>query len=147
MKRAFEMYAEGNRTLDKMQDFFAEHGVLSKKQMNRNTGGLKIHYDQISRMLRNPFYYGHFEYVGEMYEGKHPPLISKALFDKVQAVLEKRTHHFPTKRIPKAFTGLLRCRECGRSVTAEIQKGHLLSLHKEIESSEMQAALPPRGRA
>ncbi len=75
-------------------------------------------------MLRNPFYYGHFEYAGELYEGKHAPIISKAVFDKVQAVLEKRTHHFPTERMPKAFTGLLRCGECGLAVTAEIQKGH-----------------------
>jgi hypothetical protein len=124
MKRAFEAYAEGNRTLDNMQDFLAEHGVFSKKQGTRRPGGIKIHHDRIRRMLRNPFYYGHFEYAGEVYEGKHPPIISKALFDKVQGVLERRTHHFPTEREPKAFTGLLHCKECGRAVTAEIQKGH-----------------------
>jgi site-specific DNA recombinase len=124
MKGAFEAYAEGNHTLDDMQDFLAEHGVFSKKQGARRKGGIKIHHDRIRRMLRNPFYYGHFEYAGEVYEGKHPPIISKALFDRVQAVLEKRTHHFPKEREPKAFTRLLQCGECGRAVTAEIQKGH-----------------------
>ena len=124
MKRAFEEYAEGNRTLDNMQDFLAENGVLSKKHNSRNKGGMKVRHDRIRRMLRNPFYYGHFEYAGELYEGKHPPIISKALFDKVQAVLEKRTHHMTTERAPKVYTGLLRCGECGRMITAEIQKGH-----------------------
>ena len=38
IKRAFEAYAEGNRTLDNMQDFLAENGVLSKKQDSRCTG-------------------------------------------------------------------------------------------------------------
>jgi site-specific DNA recombinase len=85
---------------------------------------MKIRHDRIRRILRNPIYYGHFEYAGELYEGKHQPIISKALFDKVQAVLEKRTHRFPVERVPKVFTGLLRCGECGRAITAEIQKGH-----------------------
>ncbi|MGO8696128.1 MAG: recombinase family protein [Limisphaerales bacterium] len=124
MKRAFEEYAEGNRTLNYMQNFMAEHGVLSKKQDSRCKGGLKVHHDRIRRMLRNPFYYGHFEYGGELYEGKHPPIISKTLFDKVQAVLEKRTRHIAAERVPKVFTGLIRCGECGGMITAEIQKGH-----------------------
>ena len=124
IRRAFETYTEGTLTLDDMQDFLAEHGVLSKKQDSRHKGGMKIRHDRIRRILRNPIYYGHFEYAGELYEGKHQPIISKALFDKVQAVLEKRTHHFPVEREPKVFTGLLRCGECGRAITAEIQKGH-----------------------
>jgi site-specific DNA recombinase len=124
MKRAFEEFSEGTRTLNYMQDFLAVNGVLTKKQSSRCKGGIKIHHDRIRRMLRNPFYYGHFEYGGELYEGKHPPIISKALFDKVQAVLEKRTRHIAVEREPKVFTGLLRCGECGRMITAEIQKGH-----------------------
>ena len=39
-------------------------------------------------------------------------------------MLEKRTHHITAEREPKVFTGLLRCGECGRMITAEIQKGH-----------------------
>ena len=80
--------------------------------------------DYIRRFLRNPFYYGHFEYAGELYEGKHPPIITKQLFDKVQAVLEGRTHHFPQERQPKPLAGLFRCGKCGMAITAEVQKGH-----------------------
>ena len=30
-------------------------------------------------MLANPFYVGFFHYAGELYEGKHQPIISKKL--------------------------------------------------------------------
>jgi site-specific DNA recombinase len=125
-KGAFEAFAQGDKTLDAMQDFFAEHGILSKKRRKciRNRGGLKLHHDWIRRFLRNPFYYGHFEYAGELYEGRHKPIISQELFNKVQNVLESRTHHIPQEREPKAFAGLFRCGECGMAITAEIQKGH-----------------------
>lgn len=79
------------------------------------------------RILRNPIYYGHFRYAGELYEGKHKPIISKELFDEVQAVIAKRTHHMPEdqERVPKPFLGLLRCGECGMAITGEMQKGHI----------------------
>ncbi len=126
MKEAFATFSAGDKTLDDMQDFFAERGVLSIKRFkNANCrGGLKLHHDWIRRFLRNPFYYGHFEYAGELYEGKHKPIISKELFDKVQKVLQRRTHHIKEEREPKAFAGLFRCRECCMAVTAEVQKGH-----------------------
>ena len=43
--------------------------------------------EEEDRLLNNPFYYGEFEYPrnsGNWYKGKHTPIISKELFDKVQ---------------------------------------------------------------
>ncbi len=123
-KAAYEAYAVGDKTLDAMQAFFAARGVLSKKRNRKAKGGLLVHHDWIRRFLRNPFYYGHFEYAGELYEGKHPPIVTKRLFDDVRVALERRTHHIPKEREPKPFAGLLRCGECGMAITAEVQKGH-----------------------
>ena len=55
-----------------------------------------------------------------MYEGTHTPIVSKELFDNVQKVLalRSRAHHKPTNE-PQAYCGLLRCGECGFSITAE----------------------------
>ncbi|WP_366517519.1 recombinase family protein, partial [uncultured Campylobacter sp.] len=39
-------------------------------------------YIVITYIFQNSFYYGHFLYKGELYEGRHQPIISKALFDK-----------------------------------------------------------------
>lgn len=97
--------------------FLFENGV---KSLNGNA----IHKDRIRFILTNPFYYGHFRYGGEMYEGKHTPLIDKHLFDKVQGVLIQRGHPTKKSKTAKAFCGLLRCGECGMGITAEKQKGH-----------------------
>jgi site-specific DNA recombinase len=124
VKEAFKRFAEGNKTLEAMVSFFTERGILSVKRQHKDTGGKAVAVDRVRRVLRNPFYYGHFEYAGIMYEGKHRPLLSKALFDKVQAVIAKRTHVHPDERTPKPFLGLLQCGECGMAITAELQKGH-----------------------
>ncbi|MBI2314927.1 recombinase family protein [Candidatus Daviesbacteria bacterium] len=52
--------------------------------------GKKVTLSIIYQMLKNPFYYGEFEYPiksGIWYQGKHPPLITKEIFDKVQKQL------------------------------------------------------------
>ena len=71
-------------------------------------------------------FYGHFRYRGEVYEGKHEPIITKKLFDDVQTVVNARWRYSPKQNVaePKAFMGLLHCAECGGGITAEVQKGH-----------------------
>ncbi len=75
----------------------------------------------IYQLLRNTFYYGEFEYPvgsGNWYQGKHIPLITKELFDRVQMSLGNRI-------IPKteskefAFTKLIKCGYCGSGITAD----------------------------
>jgi hypothetical protein len=75
--------------------------------------------------LQNPFYYGHFRYAGEQYEGTHEPLISKSLYDKANAVLRGRGRTLAVKTDPAPYCGLLRCGFCGMGITAELKKKHL----------------------
>ena len=118
IKKAFQLYAENNSRLEDISDFLAQNGILSKK-------GNKLHRDRISYLLSNPFYIGLFRYSGEIHEGKHQPVISKKIFDKVQVVLKQRGRpRRQRKNNPKAFCGLLKC-SCGMSITAETQKGHI----------------------
>src|SRR3989338_5056633 len=118
LKQAFGLYAKGNATLGDISDFLAQHGILSR-------GGKRIHKDRITFILKNPFYYGHFRYTGEIHEGKHEPIIAKNLFDRVQEVLTQRGKpRKKAKNEPKAFCGLFSCGECGKMITAEVQKRH-----------------------
>ncbi len=52
-------------------------------------------------------------------------MVTKATFDRVQAVLHN--HGNPRPQTPKVFTyrGFLVCGECGRAITAEEKKGHV----------------------
>ncbi len=114
---AFELYTHGNMRLEDISLFLAKYGITT-------SGGRPLKRDQISFMLANPFYYGHFRYAGEMYQGRHQPIIPKKLFDKVQAVLKMRSHPQKRSNEPKALCGMLRCGECQMMITAEIKKGH-----------------------
>jgi site-specific DNA recombinase len=119
VKEAFERYATGEETYETLSGFFTKRGILTGN-------GKQLPKVNVSYLLSNPAYYGHFRYAGEVHEGKHEPIISKALFDQVQSVMSRRFRWKPaeTVRVPKAFTGLLHCGECGCAITAEIQKGH-----------------------
>ena len=77
---------------------------------------------------------------------KHEPIISKELFDRVQAVLERKTHRMKPAWQPQPLARLFRCGSCGMSVTAEIQKGHTYYRciqDFEIEEGQVHAALRP----
>lgn len=72
-------------------------------------------------LLRNPFYYGEFEYPvgsGNWYTGKHTPIITKELFEKVQMTLNE---NFVPKTESKefAFTKLIHCGYCGSGISAD----------------------------
>ncbi len=113
--QAFELYAKGDQRLRDIADFLASKGI-------KTTGSLPLKKDQIAKMLTNPFYYGHFRYAGEVYEGKHTPIVSKKMFDEVQTVFARRKHKRTTKtNTPKPLCGLLRCGSCNMMITGENQ--------------------------
>lgn len=72
-------------------------------------------------LIRNPFYYGEFEYPtgsGDWYQGKHEPLITKELFEKVQCGMQDQ--YIPkTESKEFAFTRLIKCGVCGSGITAD----------------------------
>lgn len=76
---------------------------------------------QIYQMLKNSFYYGEFEYPinsGNWYRGKHPPLITKELFFKVQQQLIT-CQKSPWGKKVITFKGLFKCGTCGSNIIGE----------------------------
>jgi DNA invertase Pin-like site-specific DNA recombinase len=76
-------------------------------------------------LLRNTFYYGEFEYPknsGNWYKGSHEPLITKELFDLVQAQITRQITktEFGSKEF--AFTRLMTCGLCGSEDVREFKK-------------------------
>ena len=62
---------------------------------------------------------------GEFFEGVHPPLVTKALFDRVQSVLRGNRIGTPYKH-DFLFRRLVRCAGCGRSLIGERAKGRYI---------------------
>ena len=123
VRQAFELYAKGDKRLDEIADFLYANGIKTKagKVRGKKTTGKKPHSrTRVAHMLANPFYYGHFRYLGEVHEGKHKGIISKRLFDEVQIVLARRGKPHRKANDPKPLCGLVYC-SCGMMFTSERQ--------------------------
>jgi site-specific DNA recombinase len=89
--------------------------------LNFHTVGNKpLALGNVYRLLQNPFYYGVFEFPkksGNVYQGKHEPLITEEVFRKVQEHLKR--DNIERKSREFAFTKLMVCGNCGSGVSAE----------------------------
>lgn len=79
--------------------------------------GKPLALSKVYSTLKNPFYYGEFEFGGKIYKGKHEPLITKELFNKVQRQLIVPDKEWNKKVFP--FRTLCICGSCGERITAE----------------------------
>jgi site-specific DNA recombinase len=81
-------------------------------------------------ILRNRLYTGEFEWNGRLYQGRHQPLVSRELRERVQGVLDGR-HAKKHRRLKHdfAFSGLIVCGHCGCSVVGEIKKQRYVYYH------------------
>ena len=88
--------------------------TLKKKRV----GGKPLSLSSIYHVFSNPFYAGMIRWGGQVYPGKHEPLVTIDEFERVQSLLGRpgrprpREHRF-------AYTGMMRCGACGLMVTAE----------------------------
>lgn len=95
-----------------------------RTRRTRRTGGRALARSSIYKILSNPFYYGHFEAPrnsGHWHKGNHEPMVTQAEYDRVQLLLGRTGAPRPSKHRNFAFTGLIRCGECGAMVTAEVK--------------------------
>lgn len=93
-----------------------------KFEMNFRTaaGNKNLTLGNIYTILQNPFYYGVFEYPkksGNWYQGKHEPLITKELYDAVQAQVKSQVLRVQNKEF--AFARLMECGLCGSGICAD----------------------------
>ena len=119
VRQAFELYATGNYSLELLRLEMAERGLCSSH-------GKPLVFDSMARLLHNPFYVGLIRIykTSETFDGNHSPLVSKRVFDRVQAILAGRAY----PRVAKhrfLFRRLVKCKRCGRSLTGETRKGHI----------------------
>ena len=148
-------YAEkGNKTIEsdperlplirKMMDLMLTGGyspLKIRKIANEQWGfrtpkGKKLGRSSIYRMFTNTFYCGRFEYPlgsGIWYTGTHDAIISSEEHDKIQFLLGRKGRPRPKKHIFD-FVGLMKCGECGASITAEqkIKKQKNGNIHSYI---------------
>lgn len=119
VRQAFELYATGNCGLNALGEKMYEMGL-------RNRNGGKISRNGLVCILKNPFYMGivKIDATGELFSGRHFPIISKRLFNAVQDVfagrrIKKKIKHF------FLFRRHIVCRRCRNLLIPERQKGNV----------------------
>jgi DNA invertase Pin-like site-specific DNA recombinase len=118
IKKLFEIYATGNSTIEKLTEVLEKNGIKTKKNC-------RVNISRITFILGNPIYYGHFRYAKEIYEGKHEPIITKELFDRVNTILRRRGRKPDQKSDPRPLCELMSCGSCGMGITGEKKKKKL----------------------
>ncbi len=116
MRETFNLYDSGGYSLKLLTETMKEKGL-------RTHHGRPLVKSQMHRMLSNPFYIGKMSWKGKLYDGKHEPLISAELFERVQQRMKRKTSAKYSKHNP-LFRGLMHCVECGGTVAWETQKEH-----------------------
>jgi site-specific DNA recombinase len=119
--KMFELYATGNYSMRKIKEKMDKVGLRSNTKHPR-----PMAISMINNLLNNPFYYGMMLCKGKLYPHKYPPLISKHLFDKVQQI-KAGWHKKPFKYASKPYIlrGMIKCADCGCTITPETSKGHI----------------------
>ena len=122
VQQLYDWYATGMYALEDIYHKAKKAGFTHHRTKRH------YHRNHIYRILTNPFYYGLIRWKGKEYPGKQQPLVTKELWDQVQAVLASKNHGNNTKRnIP--FLGLLTCDSCGCAITAQMKKGKYIYYH------------------
>ena len=113
IKELFENYARTGMSVKDVTEWARKRGLRSRY-------GAPLVKSAIHSILSNPIYYGALPWKGQLFVGKHTPIISKQVFKRVQ----QRLHSGASPRALRTFPyrGLLTCGYCGCSITAEIKK-------------------------
>jgi site-specific DNA recombinase len=114
VKKTFELYATGAYSME----------LLCKKL--KEDFGVAWPKGYLGKLLNNPFYHGQMIIKGKTHPHRYPPIISRSLFDQVQSIKDGFCKK-PVKYAGLAYMyrGLLRCGECGCSITPERHKGFI----------------------
>lgn len=124
VKKMWRLMLTGNYTPPKIVKIANEEWGLRTRQ-TKKMPSKKVSRSSIYRIFTNPFYYGWFEYgrPRQLHKGSHEPMITEEEFDLVQKLLGKEGKPRP-KEHRFAFTGIMRCGNCGAMITAEEKIKH-----------------------
>lgn len=116
VRKIWDLMLTGTYSPPKVLEIASDEWGL-KTPPRKKLGGRPISRSHIYTMLTNDFYAGYFHYGGKTYIGKHKAMITMDEFEKVQVILGKKGRP-KTQFNDFPFTGIMRCAECGASVTA-----------------------------
>ena len=130
IRKMWDLMLTGNYTPPKILDIANNEWGFRTRSFNKGKyGGNPLSRSNIYKIFTNLFYTGILEYENSQFEGKHEPMITLEEYDRVQILLGRKGKPRP-KTHKFAFTGFIRCCECGCLYTAETKKKHIKSTNE-----------------
>ena len=124
IRRMFEQYATGKFSLKQMAKMARADGLAYRKSGNM------VPTSTVHKILRNRIYSGDFDFDGITYHGTYEPIVSRELWEQVQAILDGRGAKKTRKMKEQfAFSSLITCGHCGCAMVGEIKKGKYVYYH------------------
>jgi site-specific DNA recombinase len=114
MKWAFETYATGGWSVERLLDELTQRGLETTPSAKRPSRPLYL--SHLHKLLRHPYYKGVVRYRGGEYPGRHEPLVDAEVWQRVQDILSAHNHAGDRQRIHNHYLkGTVYCgnRECG----------------------------------
>ncbi len=115
VKKMWKLMVSGSYTPPKILEIATNRWGL------RTRVGKMLSRSMVYRIFTNPFYTGLFEFPrgsGNWYQGKHEPIVTLREYDRVQSFLGRKGNPRPKRHI-FAFRGMIRCGECGATITPD----------------------------
>ena len=122
VQKLWDLMLTGNYTVPEIWDFAVNKYKLRTLE-RRNSGGDFISRSNLYEIFKNPFYYGWFKVKGKWYQGSHKPMVTKAEYDRVQELLGRSNNRRPKRQV-FSYTGIIKCFDCGCSITATRKHKH-----------------------
>jgi DNA invertase Pin-like site-specific DNA recombinase len=117
VRYAFELYNKGGQSDRTIADALNALGYRSRTDRGRKL----FNQHAVLWLLKNPTYAGFVVHNGKELPGKHPPIITRALYDEVQALRAKNFRR-PSKSSSKYrvyfFSGMMYCAGCSQRMRA-----------------------------
>lgn len=118
VRKMWDLVLAGRSPLKVLEHASEAWGLRSRKY--KRLGSRPLAKSVIYKILSNSFYYGLIVRREGVYPGAHKSMVTKDEFDRVQEILGRPNR--PHDKHAFAFTGIVRCGECGATVTAEDKK-------------------------
>ena len=127
MKQIFEAYAGGGYTLKRLAKTAFENGLTS------NTGK-KVQPNHWQKLMRNVFYIGQVHWRGEIFPGKHQPLIDPATFNRIQELMTEKSRGGSLTRHQYKYSGLFVSERCGKKMIGTTVRNRFIYYRAKAET-------------
>lgn len=118
---AFTVYATGDWSIARLTDALDSRGLRTLPTAKRKPRPLTR--SAVAKMLANPYYYGVIVFNGVHHQGRHEPLISRDLFDKVQDALRANANGEKERIHTSYLKSTLYCGYCGARMCVSLSRG------------------------